>query len=180
MRAAPTRRADDCRTMNYAHHRRPPSDLPRPWSDQDLSPVGHHKLTNRESCHSILCSMVDASADASVVRFRSSAPQEGPAKWRQTGGRGASGKKGATHQLKPGHQPSSLSFLGVAAQGFWRSRPPRSRNGSSRRRPHCGGPTMSRQQLPPQIRKIEVLDRDGQNRCPVPTYGGCRPQSTDW
>ena len=72
---------------------------------------------------------------------------------------GSQREKEATHQLKPGHQPSSLSFLGVAAQGFWRSRPRRSRNGSSRRRPHCGGPTMSRQQLPPLIRKIEVLDR---------------------
>jgi len=31
-------RAEDCQTVNHAHHRRPPSDLPRPRSDQDLTP----------------------------------------------------------------------------------------------------------------------------------------------
>ena len=42
------------------------------------------------------------------------------------------------------------------------------------------GLLMSRRQLPPQIKKIEVTDRKtGQNCCAVSTYGRCRDQSRD-
>jgi len=72
------RRAGNCQTTNYAHHRRPPSGLPRPpaWT-RIYAPRGHHFTELSRKLYSSRWSRGEASAGGTRPCRRRAARQVG-------------------------------------------------------------------------------------------------------